>query len=209
MGNALENDATMGIVLVSWLNDEAFWRTQLKRIATLDMDRSELRSRFISVDRLGESLDGLARSAGAELADIQSRVTDALQRCEASKALLVLDGIDTLLATQPDMDALQLSNLLLRLRTLSKIHSTVLTTMADLSRSSERQITPLELNNVVFLSQQAHMAHSIISTRELDTGSARDVSGIIRITSGGQGASLKELEKRYLVQRDGSVKIVE
>lgn len=123
--------------------------------------------------------------------------------------MLVLDGIDSLLAIQPEIDALQLSNLLLKLRAHFKTHATVITCMADIPRSTEQRLTPIELNDTAFVTQQAHIARSIVSVRKLETGFARDVSGIIRITNGGDGATVQELEKRYLVQRDGSVKIVE
>lgn len=83
--------------------------------------------------------------------------------------------------------------------------------MADLPHltSDSNTATPLEVTNATFIVQQAHMAKLILSVRGLDTGSARDVSGILRITTGSEEIPHKELEKRYLVQRDGAVKIVE
>ena len=46
--------------------------------------------------------------------------------------------------------------------------------------------------------------------RELGTGAARDVSGVLRITRGGKsGGDVRELEGLYLVGRDGAVKGVE
>lgn len=49
----------------------------------------------------------------------------------------------------------------------------------------------------------------------LDSGAARDASGVLRITRGGMmekeggGEDVKEFERLYLVGRDGGVKIVE
>jgi elongator complex protein 6 len=58
--------------------------------------------------------------------------------------------------------------------------------------------------------QQAHNARSVLSVRELGTGAARDVSGVLRITRGGKSdGEVKEWEGLYLVGRDGGVKIVE
>jgi elongator complex protein 6 len=59
-----------------------------------------------------------------------------------------------------------------------------------------------------------------MSVRELATGAARDVSGVLRITRGGsansdRGGDLdsdkdsEELEALYLVNRDGTVKVFE
>lgn len=46
--------------------------------------------------------------------------------------------------------------------------------------------------------------------RELGTGAARDISGVLRVTKGGKyDESVKEWEGLFLVGRDGGVKIVE
>ena len=58
--------------------------------------------------------------------------------------------------------------------------------------------------------QQAHNARSVLSVRELGTGAARDVSGVLRITRGGKSdGEVKEWEGLYLVGRDGVVRGVE
>lgn len=58
----------------------------------------------------------------------------------------------------------------------------------------------------------AHQARSIMSVRGLDTGVARDVSGVLRI-SNGAGESMKgdvdERECLYYVGSDGVVKVFE
>lgn len=70
--------------------------------------------------------------------------------------------------------------------------------------------TPVESESAAFTVQQAHAARTVLSVRELDTGAARDVSGVLRVTKGGDGdAEVKEWEGLYLVGRDGGVKIVE
>ena len=55
-----------------------------------------------------------------------------------------------------------------------------------------------------------------MSLRLLDTGTARDVSGVVRITSGDQAADdkqnfqmIEEKELLYFVGGDGSVKVFE
>jgi elongator complex protein 6 len=58
----------------------------------------------------------------------------------------------------------------------------------------------------------------VVSLRPLDTGKARDVSGVVRVSRGGawddgveeEGeAEKKELEALYFVQNDGGVRVFE
>jgi elongator complex protein 6 len=76
--------------------------------------------------------------------------------------------------------------------------------------------TPLEIEGSRFLTQQAHSARLIISVRELATGAARDVSGVLRVTRSSRAGILDEdaadsdvgeMEALYLVSRDGGVKV--
>jgi elongator complex protein 6 len=51
-----------------------------------------------------------------------------------------------------------------------------------------------------------------MSARELATGAARDISGVLRVSRGGDaygfdGEVVREAELQYLVQRDGVVKV--
>ena len=57
----------------------------------------------------------------------------------------------------------------------------------------------------------AHQARLILSVRELDTGVARDVSGVLRIGRGGAGGegTVKEAELLYFVLGDGGVRVFE
>lgn len=71
--------------------------------------------------------------------------------------------------------------------------------------------TPLEVATANFLTTQAHAARMVMGVRELETGAARDVSGVLRVTRGGgwddEGGEVCEKELLYLVQRDGNVKV--
>ena len=62
------------------------------------------------------------------------------------------------------------------------------------------------------------MSKWVLSLRPLDTGKARDVSGVIRVSRGGawdddeeveEKEQAKELEALYFVQNDGGVKVFE
>jgi elongator complex protein 6 len=64
--------------------------------------------------------------------------------------------------------------------------------------------------------QQAHVSEWVVSLRALDTGKARDVSGVVRVCRGGawddgetEETEKKELEALYFVQGDGGVRVFE
>ncbi|KAK6441754.1 hypothetical protein LTR95_002008 [Oleoguttula sp. CCFEE 5521] len=134
-----------------------------------------------------------------------------------------------LFSLSPETTASDLSRMLLVLRDNAKVHSTIVTLPSDLPfvsagiASAEHLTTPLETAHAGFTMHQVHLARLVLGCRELDTGAARDVSGVLRITKGGgwddddhgenrgqqSAGKLKEGQWRYLVGRDGSVKIVE
>lgn len=79
--------------------------------------------------------------------------------------------------------------------------------------------TPLEAAHAAFVVQQAHISEWVLGLRPLDTGKARDVSGVIRVSRGGawdddveedaNEQERKELEALYFVQNDGGVRVFE
>lgn len=91
-----------------------------------------------------------------------------------------------------------------------------MTVAADYPLVSE-QHTALESNHAAFLLGTAHQADQIMSLRLLDSGTARDVSGVIRVTqrkhtrseSDGSPKRTEEKEVLYFVGGDGSVKVFE
>ena len=152
-----------------------------------------------------------------------SAITKAGQN-GSRNVVLNLDSPDVLLALTL-ASTQQLNNWLLNLRNLA--HSTMLVCSADLpllsaaSSASETVPTPIEEEGAAFMVQQAHNARFVMSVRELETGAARDVSGVLRVTRGGAAGSaddegeqgsvdeVRELEALYLVQRDGNAKVFE
>jgi len=154
------------------------------------------------------------------LSSIEKKITAALTQAQASnpaaKVLLILDYPSLLLTTTPSLTSTALATLILALRSHPAVHSTLLTTPADGPFLSATQPdanaapTPIESESAAFTVQQAHSARSVLSVRELGTGAARDVSGVLRVTKGGKSdEEVKEWEGLYLVGRDGAVKIVE
>lgn len=115
--------------------------------------------------------------------------------------------------------AQQLNTLLLKLR--SEVHAVVLICSADqplvsaATQSERTNALSLETETARFLAQQAHNARLTISMRELATGAARDVSGVIQATRSTSAYDdvedklprVEEMEALYLVQRDGGVKV--
>jgi elongator complex protein 6 len=118
-----------------------------------------------------------------------------------------------LLATSASADPVALNTAVLELR--ERVHSTVLCLASD-EHFVHRQRTPLEINQASFLLSMAHMADLVISLRGLDTGSARDVSGVLRISRVGYADGVDEgqgeekgRELLYNVGGDGGVKVFE
>ncbi|KAK6435209.1 hypothetical protein LTR95_008604 [Oleoguttula sp. CCFEE 5521] len=165
-----------------------------------------------------------------ELAKTQKRIFQAIGSASADrKILLILDTPTLLFSLAPETTSSDLNRMLLALRDHERMHSTIIALPSDLpyvsaaTPNADHVPTPLETAHAGFTMQQVHLARLVLGCRELDTGAARDVSGVLRITKGGgwnddeHGASerqqvaeeLKEGQWRYLVGRDGSVKIVE
>ena len=74
------------------------------------------------------------------------------------------------------------------------------------------QPTPLEVEHAAFAIGSAHRARMVMQLRNLETGAAKDVSGVLRISKGGgwdgendAGSSWEEKEVLYFIQRDGGV----
>ena len=163
--------------------------------------------------------DSLSPSTST-LSSVEKKITTALSQAQASdpatKVLLILDYPSLLLATTPSLTSAALSTLILTLRSHPAVHSTLVTTPADGPFLSATQSdanaapTPIESESAAFTVQQGHCARTVLSVRELGTGAARDVSGVLRVTKGGKSdEEVKEWEGLYLVGRDGGVKIVE
>lgn len=79
------------------------------------------------------------------------------------------------------------------------------------------QQTLLESDHAATLVGAAHQADIIMSLRLLDSGTARDVSGVVRITVGVEAerigleahTKVEEKELLYFVGGDGGVKVFE
>jgi elongator complex protein 6 len=143
------------------------------------------------------------------------------------KTLLVLDNPDLLLALNPTINQSAMTSLILTLHNLPNVPHVLTHIQADnplLSLSQPPQ--PLEIAHHNLLVSLGHMSQRILGVRVLDTGVARDVSGVIRITEQRTGwmdlgfdndgekeknsnEGRKGKEFLYQVRGDGSVRVFE
>lgn len=222
-------DEGVAVVLISWLRDLPFWKQELKRRAGLDLTRLAQNGRFAFVDGLtglfGGSTKHTASTEGTSiqtlhsstLAEAEKAIAQSIKVLQPHRILLVLDAPDLLLATA-STGSTELSTFIMKQRSL--VHSTVLVCAADaplLSAAHEQHAaTPIEAAHAAFVAQQVHASYLTMSDRGLDTGAARDVSGVLRVTRGAEGGAESEgldgempgeAEMLYLVQRDGRVTV--
>jgi elongator complex protein 6 len=127
--------------------------------------------------------------------------------------VLIIDGLDFLIALQPDVTATSISQMLTQVR--QRVHATILSISSDgpLLHSNSDATAPLERAHQAFVASMAHQSQLVMQLRSLDTGTAKDVSGVIRISHGGeyegdsQGQDQPEGEWLYKVSADGSVRV--
>lgn len=103
-------------------------------------------------------------------------------------------------------------------RSVQRVHTTVVSLAADLPLM-QAQTTPLEIRHAAFVTGIMYQAGVIMSVRELDTGVARDISGVLHVCRGPAGEEekgeergqeyLEEKEVLYYVAADGGVRIFE
>lgn len=164
-----------------------------------------------------------------ELAGIKAVISSAVSALSSSatprKTLLIFDNPDLLLALNPSITPSDFTSLVLTLHTLPTISHVLTHIQSDnplLNLSVPPQ--PLELAHHNLLVKYAHMSRRILGVRILDTGVARDVSGVIRITEQKHewlDLDLSENETKegddngrgkeflYQVKGDGSVRVFE
>ncbi|KAL8943054.1 MAG: hypothetical protein Q9211_001137 [Gyalolechia sp. 1 TL-2023] len=185
-------------------------------------------ARTTFVDALQSGL-GLQRGGIGEL---EKLVLNAIKETTSinTKVLLVLDGIDFLLAAT-DLRVDEVLSTIWALREVrtsmpyrsiylklypQNVETTIISVTADFPLMQENN-TSLELHHAAFVLSIAHQARAIWAVKELDTGSAKDVSGILRITRGPaleeeedmQRFEVEEKELLYYAAGDGGVKVFE
>ncbi|KAM5379602.1 hypothetical protein ACJZ2D_003796 [Fusarium nematophilum] len=166
---------------------------------------------------------------GTSLQDVKKEIEGAVADLRTSRKVLIVDQLDALLAiTEESTTSLALQNLVLFLRSVSPfsstfvghqrnplahhtsqlVHSTLLTLSADTPLVAA-QATTLEREHASLALSTAHAADAVLALRMLDTGTARDVSGVVRITGPGVGGMGGPAEFLYHVAADGGVRVFE
>ncbi|RFU23893.1 hypothetical protein B7463_g12444, partial [Scytalidium lignicola] len=228
-GASTEAEGRNKVVLLSFLRDFGFWKEGARRLG-VDLEKLSTQNRFAFVDGLSALFQSQGRPAvlekgrttvllNADLSALSKDMEKTIQQLRDSqhqgKVLLVIDQLDLLLAAGGDaITPVNLGDLMISLR--EQVHATVLTLSADEPLVSVQQ-TQLETNHSAFLLSIAHQANFIMSLRLLDTGTARDISGVVRITIGDDAINdgrniekrIEERELLYFVGGDGSVKVFE
>ncbi|KAL9610416.1 MAG: hypothetical protein Q9167_004871 [Letrouitia subvulpina] len=139
----------------------------------------------------------------------------------AERVVLVLEGLDFLVAATEGGVGQRVEDwalgMVLGLR--ERVHATVVSLAADLPLM-QAQTTPLEIRHAAFVMGIMYQAGVVMSVRDLDTGVARDVSGVLHVCQGpaargeeeeaeGGREHVEGKEVLYYVARDGGVKILE
>ncbi|KAI0440263.1 hypothetical protein F4803DRAFT_577911 [Xylaria telfairii] len=217
------------VVFVSFLRDYAFWKDGAKRLG-LDLDMASKKGSFVFVDGLtGLFMSSPDHGRRQSVTDALGRrvllaaTTDYLSRTledvvahaqfltPGTQTVLVIDQPDILLAAAGDAISSQgLRDTILGLR--EKVHASIITISAD-EPLIATQGTPLEKEHASLALSLAHDAQLVMSLRMLETGTAKDVSGVLRVTPGGdEGAASAPVEDRellYFIGGDGSVRVFE
>ncbi|KAM5452437.1 hypothetical protein MaudCBS49596_003255 [Microsporum audouinii] len=167
-------------------------------------------------------MDGVEKVITSAIDDIRKEQAngDKTEQEGDNGVLLVLDQPDFLLAATGSsmrVGATEMGELIMGLRRL--VHSTIITVAADSPlMHGGQQPTPLEIEHSALVVSLAHQSQMVMQLRGLDTGVARDVSGVLRVSKGGaladtdtlkneEGGDWEEREVLYFVQSDGSVKV--
>ncbi|KAL8722235.1 MAG: hypothetical protein Q9225_001222 [Loekoesia sp. 1 TL-2023] len=161
-------------------------------------------------------IDGLQSGLGLRgngIKELEKSLLNTITETKSTgtKVLMFLDGIDFLLAaTECRVDGLL--DTIWELR--EHVHATIVAMSAD-SPLIQTQNTPLELKHAALVMSVAHQARVIWGVRELDTGSAKDVSGVLRISRGPavedeedvERDEIEDKELLYFVAGDGGRRV--
>ncbi|KAL8997023.1 MAG: hypothetical protein Q9169_003614 [Polycauliona sp. 2 TL-2023] len=203
LSSGLRGQAT-AVILTSWLRGLQAWKDGAKRLG-LNLSQTE---GVTFIDALQSGVGPQGRGIG----EVEELLLEAINKAKlaSTRILLVLDGIDFLLAGT-EMTTDDLLDAILELR--EHVDLTIVSASADYPLVQAHR-SPLELDHTALTISLAHEANAVWGVRELDTGSAKDVSGVLRITRGpaveviedSGGEDVEEKELLYCIMGDGGVR---
>lgn len=182
--------------------------------------------------RAPATLPGLYALSSTSLDHISTTISTAIASlhpsASATQTLVILDNPDILLACVPGLTPVSLTSLFLDLHTQSPVSHVLVHLQSDLALlATSEKPTPLQIAQQNLVVKTAHMSAKVLGVRVLDTGVARDVSGVLRVTvnreswadiatvgEGDEGGAVQAPEELgsevlYKVNGDGSVKVFE
>jgi elongator complex protein 6 len=178
----------------------------MSNLKGVDLLQAQQRQKFIYIDAFSQlflSFPGVQTTTptltlnsrspwGTQLAQA---IVNAVRRVEFDKPALFIEGLDFLLAAAGE--EVNTDEILTLVSSLSEVLAPVsplirqctsrifISVFADDNLLDSSNFTPLAQNQSILLTSLVHRAHSVISLRPLQTGTAKDVTGILRLTRGG------------------------
>ena len=217
----IDSHGVRKVVFISLAQSLDVWR-EIGRKCAVDIN-ALLKNGFLHyVDGLGASpqptdtnpalAKGITNLVLSNTSNDLSAIQKSVEIVSIPGTLLILDGLDILLASgaSPSTTLPSLQNTLMTIRSHANIHATIVTAAADapLLHSVTSHATPLETAHRSFVTGLAHQADWVVQVRGLDTGPARDVSGVVRVSRGGACDEDEEGgESLYQWKQDGSVRV--
>lgn len=162
--------------------------------------------------------DEVIKMKAPTLKDFSNALSTALQQTTTatssgliSRTIVLIDGIDLLLACDSNITSTDIQQVLTEVQ--SKVHSVIVTCAADepLLHNTNAAATPLEHEHGSLVRSLAYQAGLVFQLRPLETGHSREVDGTVRVSRGGswEGSErvLEEGEWLFHVKGDGGVKV--
>ncbi|KAG0128477.1 hypothetical protein HOY82DRAFT_592812 [Tuber indicum] len=196
----LTSDAS--VVLISLTQDRAFHVDGLRKLGVPlhHLDRSE-KFTFLGIT---DSTSALTRSFSTTvLAAVESAARVSGGRGEG--VVVVLESLDLLLQIGGEGGYVGVMDLVLRVQEVAE--HTVVSVNVDEALMRDEE-------HAAFVIGLGHVARRVFGLRGLETGVARDVSGVLRVTAGGMGDDEGEgggggKEVLYFVGDGGGVEVFE
>jgi len=189
--HVLSRPTSTTVIHISFLHDATFHRKVLPRGD--DAPRYFFIDGLVGLFRPGKKEGALEDFRGGVAKEVRRRIEGVVKGTapdeNGKSVVLVLENPDVLLAAG-GVAAMELVTEILDWHQL--VFATAILVNAD-SALVSRNSCRLEKENAAFVTTLAHQASNVTSLRMLDTGLAKDVSGVMRVTGSGAGGDREVL----------------